>query len=127
MDVAIPVLMIVMGVGIAGVWTRDIVAGTYADVPGRAFTARDPDSGSLFWPHWVAEYSTAMILVVGAVGLLTDTTWSTTLAAIGAGALLYTSTNSLGWSLARSDRLPYAAPMVIGVVVALATGIYLLA
>ncbi|MEA2000654.1 MAG: hypothetical protein U9N84_02010 [Actinomycetota bacterium] len=126
MDIAIPVLMIVMGIGIAGVWTRDIVAGTYADVREGILTARDPDSGGLFWPHWVAEYSTAVILVISAVGLLADTTWSTTLAAIGAGALFYTSTNSLGWSLARPDRRPYAVPMIIGVAVAFVTSIYLL-
>lgn len=126
MDVAIPILMIVMGAGIAGIWTRDIMAGTYADVRDGVFTARDPDSGSLLFPHWVAEYGTAVLLVVGAVGLLADTTWSATVSAIGAGALFYTSTNSLGWSLARPDRRPYAAPMAVGVGVALATSVYLL-
>ena len=127
MDVAIPALMIAMGMGIGGIWTRDIITGTYADLREGIFTARDPDSGSLFWPHWLAEYGTAIVLVIAAVGLLADTTWSKTLAGIGAGALLYTSTNSLGWSLARPDRLPYAAPMALGIVIALATSIYLLA
>lgn len=127
MDIAIPVLMIVMGLGISGVWTRDIIAGTYADLQEGIFAARDPDSGTLFWPHWLAEYGTAIVLLVAAVGLLVDTAWSTTLAAIGAGALFYTSTNSLGWSLARPDRLPYAAPMVLGILTALATATYLLA
>jgi len=32
------------------------------------------------------------------------------------GALLYTSTNSLGWSLAAPHRGPYVYPMIIGVV-----------
>lgn len=127
MDYAIPVLMIVMGLGIGGIWTRDIIAGTYGDVGEGVFTARDPDSGSLFWPHWIAEYSTAILLLVAGVGLLADTSWSTTLAAIGAGALFYTSTNSLGWSLATPDRRPYAAPMVLGILTALAAITYLFA
>ncbi|MEA2001873.1 MAG: hypothetical protein U9N84_08325 [Actinomycetota bacterium] len=126
MGVAIPLLMIVMGLGIAGVWTRDIIAGTYSDLREGILRAGDPDSGSLFWPHWLAEYGTAIVLIIAAVGLLADTAWSRTLAAIGAGALFYTSTNSLGWSLAKPDRHPYAAPMVIGILIALTTSIYLL-
>lgn len=126
MDIVIPLLMIVMGLGIGGVWTRDMLAGTYADIREGIFTARDPDSGSLFWPHWLAEYSTAILLLIAAVGLLADTTWSSTLAAIAAGALLYTSINSLSWSLAQPDRLLYAGPMIIGILTGLATGFYLL-
>jgi hypothetical protein len=120
MDVAIPALLILMGLGIAGIWTRDIVAGTHTDQGDGLFSARDRDSGSLFWPHWLAEYSTAVVLVVSGVGLFADASWSATLAAIGAGALIYTSTNALGWSLAAPDRRAYAAPMVVGVLVGFA-------
>ena len=51
MDVAAAVLMIAMGAAIAGVWTRDIVAGDKVDLSNGVFAARDPDAGTLFWPH----------------------------------------------------------------------------
>ena len=46
-------------------------------------------------------------------------------AAIGAGALLYTSVNSLGWSLARPDRRPYAMPMLAGAAIGLVAAVWL--
>lgn len=127
MRLVIAVLMILMGLGIAGVWTRDILVGTRVDVSNGVFVARDPDSGSLLWPHWLAEYATAVTLVLAAVGLLTNMPWSPTLAAIASGALLYTSINSLGWAFAEADRRAYTGPMILGVVVGLLTCAYLLA
>jgi hypothetical protein len=38
---------------------------------------------------------------------------------VAAGALLYTSVNSLSWALSGRDRTAYAIPMVTGVVVGL--------
>lgn len=118
METWIAVLLLVMGLGIAGVWTRDILGSDHVDLGDGLFAARDPDSGSLFWPHWLAEYATAAGLVIGGVGLLADASWAGAVAGIAAGALLYTSVNSLGWALADPDRRPYAIPMFVGVVVA---------
>jgi hypothetical protein len=73
-DLIVPILMIVMGAAIAGVWTRDILRGEQVDVSQGLLAARDPDSGTLLWPHWLAEYATAGALVAAAVGLLLDTT-----------------------------------------------------
>lgn len=126
MERVVAILMMLMGAGIAGVWTRDIVASEHVDLADGVFGARDPDSGSLFWPHWLAEYATALGLVTAGVGLLVDAPWSRTVAGIAAGALLYTSLNSLGWALAAPERGAYAAPMVAGVVVAVVAIVYLL-
>jgi hypothetical protein len=126
LETGIAVLMILMGLGIAGVWTRDILAGNQVDISQGVFTAQEPDTGTLLWPHWLAEYATAIVLVVSAIGLITDRPWSKTLAALGAGALFYTSTNSLGWALAKPDRRAYALPMALGFIVAATTGVYLL-
>ncbi|MEX1288564.1 MAG: hypothetical protein AB1Z57_11550, partial [Acidimicrobiia bacterium] len=60
-----------MGVGIAAIWTRDIVAGEQVDLSNGVFAAREP-SGSLLWPHWLAEYATAATLVAGGVGVIVD-------------------------------------------------------
>ncbi|MGB9357164.1 MAG: hypothetical protein WCC01_01275 [Acidimicrobiia bacterium] len=126
MDIVVPVLLIVMGMAMAAIWTRDILRGEQVDLSVGLFAARDPEAGTLFWPHWLAEYGTAVLLVVGGVGLLGDAGWAPMVAAIGTGALLYTSTNSLGWALARRERWSYAAPMLAGVVLGIASTVFLL-
>lgn len=106
--------MAVMGVAVAGVWTRDIVSGDRLELSSGRLLAREPDARSLLLPHWIAEYGTAGALLTGAVGLLTGSAWGRSLALVALGALVYTSTNSLGWALAQRARFPYAVPMAIG-------------
>jgi hypothetical protein len=118
--------MMVMGVGIAGVWTRDILAGELVDLSEGLFQARDGDDGSLLWLHWLAEYTTAACLTVGGIGLLSDSAWGGPLAGLALGALFYTSVNSLGWALARRERRAYRAPMIAGVLVSLLGAVYLI-
>ena len=126
MGVAVAILMIGMGLAIAGVWTRDIIVGDKVDLSPGILRAREQDSGSLLWPHWVAEYSTAATLIAGGIGLLADSSWARVVAPAALGALLYTSTNSLGWALADRERFVYSAPMIAGVVVGLGGIVYLL-
>lgn len=125
MDITVALLMIVMGVAIAVIWTRDIVAGQKVDTSAGLLAARDVD-GSLFWPHWVAEYTTAIGLIVGAVGLLTEAGWGAPVAALALGALFYTSTNSLGWAFAERERFAYATPMLVGIAVSILGAVHLL-
>ena len=89
------VLMMLMGITIAGVWTREILAGDKVDLSHGFFAARDPDAGTLFWCHWLAEYVTAAALIVAAVGLLVHANWAAAIGGLATGALLYTSVNSL--------------------------------
>jgi hypothetical protein len=119
-------LMILMGVAIAGVWTRDIITGDRVDLSAGVLRAREGDDGTLLWPHWIAEYATAALLIGGGIGLLLDTSWARTVAALGLGALFYTSTNSLGWALAERDRHSYTVPMIAGILVAGAGSVWLL-
>ena len=72
----VAVFMLVMGAGIAGVWTRDILANPEIDMSPGFFRARDKDSDALFWFHWVAEYGTAAALLAGGAGLLLSTAWA---------------------------------------------------
>ncbi len=72
LDLVVPILMIVMGVAISGVWTRDIFVGDQIDRSRGLLGAREPDGGYLLVPHWIAEYSTALLLFIGAAGLLAD-------------------------------------------------------
>jgi len=126
MDNVIAVLMIAMGVAIAGVWTRDILAGNKVDLSQGIFAARDPDAATLFWPHWLAEYATAAALIGAAIGLFLDANWAGALSGLATGALLYTSTNSLAWALSQRDRLGYAVPMFVGIAISLFVAFYLM-
>lgn len=90
MTTVVAVFAIVMGVGIAGMWTADIVRGERVDLSAGVFKARP-------------------------------------VAALGVGALLYTSIDSLGWVLAERDRYAYAAPMLVGLVGGLAVAVWLVA
>lgn len=113
------VFMMVMGAGIAGVWTADIVRGTRVDLRRGILRTRD-DGGSRLLPHWIAAYGTAAGLLGGAIGLLSGQPWAAPVAAAALGAMLYTSINSLGWALAEPSRRAYALPMGVGAVGGLA-------
>jgi hypothetical protein len=126
MDQAAAILMLANGLAIAGIWTHDIFTGDRVERSAGVFAARDPDAGTLLWPHWLAEYATAASLIVAAAGLLADADWAVALGGIATGALLYTGTNSLSWALAARDRLAYAIPMLVGVVTGLFLAMYLL-
>jgi len=110
--------MLVMSVGIAGIWTVDIVRSPEIDRSRGLLRARDGPSGPMLVPHWLAEYGTAALLAVGGLGLLPGWqpgAWAW-LVAVGLGALAYTSLNSLGWVLADRTRSAYGVPMAIGLI-----------
>ena len=114
----VAVFMIAMGIGMAAIWTIDIARSPEVDRARGLLRARDRSTGSLLVPHWLAEYGTAALLVVGGAGLVLGIgagpwTW---LVGLGLGALAYSSLNSLGWALADRGRFAYAVPMIVGLV-----------
>jgi hypothetical protein len=121
--IGVALFMLVMGCGIAAIWTVDIARNPEVDRSQGFARARDLRSGSLLLPHWLAEYATAALLIAGGLRLLLG--WSiggwTWLVAVGLGALAYTSLNSLGWALADRARSAYAIPMTIGLLGAVAS------
>ncbi len=112
----IAIFMSLMGIALAGIWTRDIISAQKLDISAGRLRARDPQAGTLMLPHWIAEYGTAAGLVAGAVGVSSAAGWGRPLALAALGALVYTSINSLGWAIAERARISYAVPMVIGAV-----------
>ena len=117
----VAIFMIVMGAGIAALWTVDMFRNAGVDRSRGLLRAREAASGSLLLPHWLAEYGTAAMLIAGGLRLLLG--WSaggwTWLVAVALGALAYTSLNSLGWALAEPSRAAYAVPMSFGLAGAL--------
>ena len=127
MDVLVALFAGVMGAAMAGVWTRDILAATGFDAPDGLLRARETETGDLMIWHWLAEYGTSVTLVGGSILLLAGAALAEPVALLGLGALVYTSTNSLGWALARPERRSYAIPMLIGVIGGLLSAVVLLA
>lgn len=108
--------IVVMGVSIALTWARDMRSSPEVDRSAGLLRARDRRDGSLFLPHWIAEYATSLGLVVGGIGLIADVGWAEKISLVALGALTYTSVNSLGWTLALRSRRPYAIPMLVGAI-----------
>ena len=117
MTSVVGLFMVVMGVGIAGMWSVDILRSPEIDRSRGLLRACDRN-GSVMVPHWLAEYATAASLVVGGLGLLLG--WApgpwAWLVPIGLGALAYTGLNSQAWVLADRSRLAYGIPIAIGLV-----------
>ena len=62
------------------------------------------------------QFGTAIALVVGAFLILINAALAEPIMLLGLGGLMYTSTNSLGWSLAAPERSPYVWPMAAGLI-----------
>ncbi|HYM83871.1 MAG TPA: hypothetical protein VEY67_06950 [Candidatus Dormibacteraeota bacterium] len=127
MTTVVAIFMLVMAVGIAGIWTADIVRNPEIDRSRGLLRARDRDERVLV-PHWIAEYGTSVLLLVGGLGLVLgwpSGAWSWTVP-LGLGALAYTSMNSLAWVLADRARMPYGVPMTVGFVGAVVSALLLL-
>jgi hypothetical protein len=114
MDLLIALFAGVMGAAMAGIWARDIASGVGYDASQGFLHARETDTEDLMLWHWLAEFGTAGLLMVGAILLVVGAALAQPVMLIGLGALAYTSANSLGWALARPDRRSYAYPMAIG-------------
>lgn len=114
MELVIGLFAVIMGGGIAVIWSIDIASGRGFDRTHGWLRAREEDSGSLMLPHWLAEYGTAVLLGLSGLLLIATAPAGEPVALVALGALAYTSCNSLGWSLARRDRFAYAVPMLIG-------------
>lgn len=126
MEILVALFGGVMGAAMAGVWARDIMSGQGYDAPHGLLRAREADSEDLMIWHWAAEFGTAILLVAGAFLIITGAAIAELVMLLGLGALLYTSTNSLGWSLASPLRRSYVYPMAIGLVGGLISAVVLI-
>lgn len=119
----VAIFLIIVGLGIAGIWAIDIAGGKFAN-RGKFFQWREGEA--LLWPHLLAEYLTALALVAAGTGLLLQAAWSIPLAWLALGALVYTAINSSGWVLADRSRLSYGIPMWVSLFGALVCLIWLI-
>ena len=116
MELLVAMFAGVIGAAMAGIWARDIMSGHGYDAPDGLLRAREADSDDLMIWHWAAEFGTAFVLIAGAFLIMINAALAEPIMLIGLGGLMYTSTNSLGWSLAAPERAPYIWPMAIGLI-----------
>jgi hypothetical protein len=115
MTSVVAVFMLVMAVGMAGIWTVDMLQSPEIDRSRGLIRSRDRN-GSVMAPHWLAEYGTAAMLFVGGLGLLLawpSGPWAWLIPA-ALGALAYTGLNSQAWVLADRSRAAYGIPIGVG-------------
>jgi hypothetical protein len=126
MEILVALFAGIIGAAMAGIWARDIMSGHGYDAPHGLLRAREADSDDLMIWHWAAEFGTAFVLVAGAFLLMINAALAEPIMLLGLGGLMYTSTNSLGWSLAAPERSPYVWPMAIGLIGAIVSATVLI-
>jgi hypothetical protein len=104
----VPIFMIIVAIGIMGIWTADIISGKFSG-QGNFFKWREGEN--LLWPHILAEYLTAAGLITGGVGLYNGKEWALSVSLLSLGAVTYSAINSSGWVLADKSRIAYGIPM----------------
>ena len=126
MEILVAIFAGVIGAAMAGIWARDIMSGHGYDAPHGLLRAREADSDDLMIWHWAAEFGTAFVLIAGAFLIMINAALAEPIMLLGLGGLMYTSTNSLGWSLAAPERGPYVWPMAIGLIGAIVSATVLI-
>lgn len=106
----IPGFMLLLGLGMIFIWVADIVKGKFSG-QGNFFKWREGEN--MLWPHIFAEFLTAALLMIAAVGLVFTFNWGLNLSFLSLGAVIYSSINSSGWVLAEKKRIHYGIPMWI--------------
>lgn len=100
--------LLLLGLAIVAYWVRYVFAGNLA---GGVFTVAN---GNYLAVHIAAEAVAALLAIVGGLGLLAARHWALATALAALGALLYTSINSMAYSLASAPAL---TPVFGGVLV----------
>ena len=85
---------IIVGTMIIVQWNINIIG---KKIPG---LKDDPVSGRGLFDmifHWIAEFGTALLLIVAGIGLMMEGAWGTTAYFVAMGMLIYTAVNSSGF------------------------------
>lgn len=117
MQIAVGLLLGIMGAGMAFFWASFLSAGKL----NRGWRTTDGEN-YIVW-HIAAELLTASACLISGVALVLDLEWGTPLGLIASGLLAYASINSLAWT--KNSRL-ITSIMVTGATIAVLSAVYLL-
>jgi len=119
----IPIFMFLLGIGIYFIWIADILKGKFSG-QGNIFKWREGEN--MLWPHILAEFLTAGLLILAATGLFFSFDWGQNISFLSLGAIIYSSINSSGWVLAEKNRIPYGIPIWIALAGSIISLIFLI-
>lgn len=108
--IVVPIFMILIGLGIKIIWLFDLFSGKFGKFTN-FFNWIEGEN--LLWPHVFAEFITAILLLISAIGLMLSLSWGIKISLVALGALFYTSLNSTAWVFVKKERLKYGIPMFI--------------
>ena len=96
--------MVVMGLAIALTWARDMRSSLEVDRSAGLLRHATVGTDRSSCRTGSSEYSTAIGLVAGGIGLVADAGWAEGVSLVALGALTYTAINSWG-GRSRRDRV----------------------
>lgn len=97
--VVVGVILILIGFAIIAYWVNFAYRG---NMPQGLWTV---ENNQYIVFHQAAEYLMALLAIVGGIGLLAGRGWGMATSLVALGALLYTSVNSLAFSLKSAPNL----------------------
>lgn len=109
--VVVGLLLILIGLFMLGFWARFILEG---GLPQGLATV---ENNSLIVYHIAAESLIALLALAGGLGLVRGRLWGASTALTALGGLLYSTINSLGFSLRAAPELTPLLASVLAVVV----------
>ncbi len=111
-----PVLLAIIGLGMLGIWIKDIASGKFS---GQGHFFKWVEGEGRLCLHIVAEFLTGIVLILAAIGLFYEASWSKNVAFVGLGAVIYSAINSSGWVIHKKERIPYGIPMWITLLISM--------
>ena len=97
---------VLIGLMIIGLWISLLLKNRVPELQPASYAPR------LITYHILAEFLTAIVLIISGVGLFLDSDWARTLSALSLGMLLYTVINSPG-KYAHENNLPMVAMFTV--------------
>ena len=119
MDLAIGILLAIVGLGMIGFWARHVATG------GLPQCIKTLESGGYIAFHITAELITGIICVAGGLAVALAFEWGLPVGLFASGMLAYTSINSLAWKEVK-NKPALSVMFVVPAIIAIVSGVYLI-
>ena len=118
MDIAVGILLMVVGLGMVLFWARHVATG------GLPEGIRTLESGGYIAFHITAELITGVLCILGGLALALAIRCGAPVALFASGMLAYTGINSLAWREVK-NKPALSVMFIVPTVIAVFSGIYL--
>ena len=112
MENTVSILLMITGFGMVGFWVMHILKG------GLPQGIRTLENGGYIGFHIFIELLTGLLCLICGISIILSRDWSSPLALVAGGMLLYTSINSLAWSEVKNKpvlALMFIVPGIIAI------------